>query len=112
MSILISVLKDELDRNHRAQHAYQKELALYPKGSLVIKKRKSMDYFYLAYRDASNRIKTDYIGNVQNPKVKQLQQQIQKRQEIIEILKVLKHDEGLIRRMLKQGGTESEGVSR
>jgi hypothetical protein len=71
-----------------------------------------MDYFYLAYRDASNRIKTDYIGNVQNPKVKQLQQQIQKRQEIIEILKVLKHDEGLIRRMLKQGGTESEGVSR
>ena len=101
MTILVSVIKDELDRNLRAQAAYLKELSQFPQGSLITKQRKSIDYVYLAYRDATNRVRTDYIGKQDNPKVKQLQQQIKKRQEVIAILKELKQNELLIRKMLK-----------
>jgi hypothetical protein len=101
MSIIISVLNDELDRNQRTQLAYQKELSQYFKGSLVVKKRKSIDYFYLAYRDSKGQIKTDYIGNIQSIKVNEVQQQIQKRKEILSILKDLKKDELTLRKMLR-----------
>jgi hypothetical protein len=103
MSIIISVLKDELDRNQRAQLAYRKELSQYFKGSLVIKKRNSINYFYLAYRDDLNRVKTDYIGNENNFKVEELRQQIKKRKEIASVLKALKKDEVSINRMLSHG---------
>jgi hypothetical protein len=102
MSIIISVLIDELDRNQRAQLAYQKELSHYFKGSLVVKKRKSVDYVYLAYRDSANQVKTDYIGNAQSIKVNEVRQQIKKRKEILSILKDLKKDELALRKMLKQ----------
>lgn len=103
MSIIISVLKDELDRNQRSQLAYKKELGRYFKGALIVKKRRSISYYYLAYRDASNHVKTDYIGNMENSKVNDLMEQIKKRKEIISILKELKKDEMSIKRMLKNG---------
>ena len=109
MSILISVIKDELDRNLRAQAAYRRELSQYPEGSLVIKTRKSIQYFYLAYRNALNQVKTDYVGNAQNPKVKQLQQQIKKRNEILLLLKAMQKEELQMRKMLKKHRENPEG---
>jgi hypothetical protein len=102
MSILISVINDELDRNLRAQVAYRRELSQYPEGSVVVKTRKSIPYFYLAYRDSSNHVRTDYIGNAQNPKVKLLQQQILKRKELLSALKKMQKEELQMRKMLKK----------
>lgn len=104
MSILISVIKDELERNLRAQVAYQRELSQYPEGSVVIKTRKSIPYFYLAYRDSSNHVRTDYIGNAQNPKVKLLQHQILKRKELLSALRKMQKEELQLRKMLKRYG--------
>lgn len=101
MSIIISVLQDELDRNQRAQLAYQKELNQYSKGSLISKKRRSINYFYLAYRDSMNHVKTDYLGNEENSKVKEIREQIKKRKEILLILKDLKKEEMNIKKMMK-----------
>lgn len=103
MTIIISVLKDELVRNQRAQLAYEKELSHYFKGALIVKKRRSISYYYLAYRDDLNRVKTDYIGNHENIKVNDIKKQIEKRKEIISILKELKKDEKSIKKMLKNG---------
>jgi hypothetical protein len=101
MSIITSVLNDELDRNQRAQLAYQNELSQYFKGSLVVKRRRNIHYYYLAYRDSMNRVKTDYIGNEENSKVNEVRQQIQKRKETLSILRELKKEEATIRKMLK-----------
>lgn len=109
MTILVSVIQDELDRNLRAQAAYRKELSQYPQGSLVFKNRKSIRYVYLAYRDKSNQVRTDYVGNESSPKVKQLQQQIMKRKEIVLLLKRMEKDELQMRKMLKKYGESSKG---
>lgn len=101
MSIIISVLQDELDRNQRAQLAYQKELNQYSKGSLISKKRRSINYFYLAYRDSMNHVKTDYIGSDENSRVNEIRAQIKKRKEIKAILKELKKEETNIKKMLR-----------
>lgn len=108
MSILVSVIQDELDRNLRAQAAYRRELSQYPEGSLIIKNRKSIRYVYLAYRNALNQVKTDYIGNEQNPKVKLLQQQILKRKELLSALKKMQKEELQMRKMLKKYGSNPD----
>jgi hypothetical protein len=108
MTILVSVIQDELDRSLRTQAAYRRELSQYPQGSLVFKNRKSIRYVYLAYRDDSNRVKTDYIGNERNPKVKLLQQQIRKRKEIVLLLKQMEKDEIQMRKILKRSEVSSD----
>jgi hypothetical protein len=101
MSIIFSILKDELDRNQRMQIANQKELILYSKGCLVAKKRKLKTYYYLAFRNENNQIKTEYIGLENNPKVKELREHIEKRKEIISTLKSLSSEEEKIRKMMR-----------
>lgn len=101
MSIISSILNDELERNHRMQKAYLREISQYPKGSLVIKKRNSVEYFYLAYRDSQNHVKTDYIGLKENARIIELQHQIEKRKEILIILKKLNSEECRLIKMLK-----------
>jgi len=101
MSIIISVLNDELDRNRRTQEAYKEELDKYSKGSIVLKKRRNVDYLYLAYRDSLNKIKTDYIGSSNHPRVNEIKEQLCKRSEIVEILKKLKIEESKIKKMIK-----------
>jgi hypothetical protein len=101
MSILLSILEDELDRNLRTQAAYTLELSQYPKGSLIEKKRNSRIYYYLAFRNEDNQIKTDYIGTENSPKVNELRESIKKRKEIISILKKLEIEEEEIRKIIK-----------
>jgi len=101
MSILLSVLNDELDRNQRTQEAYRKEFAHYPKGSLVEKKRNNRVYYYLAFRNELNQIKTNYVGSESSPKVKEIKDHIEKRREIASILRNLVIEEEEIRKMIK-----------
>ena len=102
MSIISSILNDELERNRRMQQAYIREISQYPKGSLVIKKRNSVEYFYLAYRDSLNHVKTDYIGPKESSKIIELTHQIEKRKGILVILKKLNSEECRLVQMLKQ----------
>lgn len=101
MSILLSILKDELERNQRIQKAYGNELQQYPKGSLVKKKRNNKNYIYLAFRNEANQIKTNYIGPEDSSKVKVIMEHIKKRKEILMILKKLVIEENEIRKMMR-----------
>ncbi|NTW96608.1 MAG: hypothetical protein HGB31_08325 [Erysipelotrichaceae bacterium] len=101
MSILFSILEDELNRNLRTQAAYTLELSQYQKGSLIEKKRNNKIYYYLAFRNELNQIKTNYVGSENSPKVNETKEHIKKRKEIISILKKLVIEEVEIRKMLR-----------
>ena len=79
MSILLSILEDELNRNLRTQVAYSLELSQYQKGSLIEKRRNNKIYYYLAYRNELNQIKTNYVGSENSPKVNETKEYIKKR---------------------------------
>ena len=49
--IIKSVLKEELANSLRMKERYEQELAKLPKGSLVKRRIKGHEYFYLIYRD-------------------------------------------------------------
>ena len=59
---LKGILEEELDNAVRLKKRYQKELSALPKGSLIRKKIKGHDYFYLVYRDEQNKVCFDYLG--------------------------------------------------
>lgn len=101
MSIINSILKDELERNLRMQSAYKDELLKYQKGSLTIKKRGEFIYFYLGFRDENNKVKSKYIGAGSKVKIDNIRESLEKRDEISEILKKLHIEEVKLRKIIE-----------
>src|SRR3989338_7817961 len=69
MGPIKGVLKEELSNSLRMKKGYEKELAKLPKGSLVKKKIKGHDYYYLVIRDAGKG-KFVYKGKVSDAEIK------------------------------------------
>lgn len=63
MGVIKGVLKEELANSLRLKKGYEKELVDLPKGSLVKKKRKGHDYYYLLLRE-KGKVKSIYKGKV------------------------------------------------
>jgi len=59
--IIKSVLREELQNSLRMKKQYEKELAKLPKGSLVKRKIKGHEYYYLIYRE-NGKFKSIYKG--------------------------------------------------
>jgi len=59
--VIKSVLREELENSTRMKDRYQKELAKLPKGSLVKRKIKGHEYYYLVYRE-NGKFKSIYKG--------------------------------------------------
>lgn len=59
--IIKSVLKEELANSCRMKRRYEQDLAKLPKGSLVRRKIKGREYYYLVYREGV-KVKSDYMG--------------------------------------------------
>ena len=55
------VLKEELDNSIRMQKRYEEELSKLPSGSLIKKKIKGHDYYYIVLREDGN-VKFIYQG--------------------------------------------------
>ena len=51
MPVIKSVLKEELENSLRMKSDYERELAKLPKGSLIKKRIKGHEYYYLVFRD-------------------------------------------------------------
>ncbi len=56
-----SVLREELDNSLRMQERYEQELSKLPKGSLVKRRIKGHDYYYLVYRE-DGKVRSIYQG--------------------------------------------------
>ncbi len=59
--IIKSVLREELQNSLRMKKQYEKELAKLPQGSLVKRKIKGHEYYYLIYRE-NGKFKSVYKG--------------------------------------------------
>ena len=60
MSILSEILKEEYDRLNATIFSYQELVDNLPRGSIVSKKIKGIDYSYLQWRE-KNKVKSIYI---------------------------------------------------
>lgn len=67
------VLKEELSNSLRMKKGYERELAKLPKGSLVKKRIKGHDYYYLLVREGS-KVKFVYKGKVSEAELKKYQE--------------------------------------
>ena len=63
MKVLKGVLKEELANSLQMQKNYERELAKLPKGSLIKKKIRGCEYFYVVCRDGG-KVKFIYKGKV------------------------------------------------
>lgn len=61
MEVIKSVLKEELANSLSMKESYEKELAKLPKGSLIKKKVKGHEYYYLVVRE-NGKVKFIYKG--------------------------------------------------
>lgn len=69
MGVIKGVLKEELGNSLRMQDSYERELKKLPKGSLVKKRIKGQEYYYLIFRE-DGKVRFVYKGKVQENEVK------------------------------------------
>lgn len=90
MTIATQIIEKELERNGRMIKEYENELLELPKGKLTIKNINSHSYYYLKYRNGE-KIITKYVGK-DNCDVSELNDQLDKRKHVEEMLKRLKSE--------------------
>ena len=88
MSLLKQIVSEEKARIEKMILDYEDELAPLPKGTMVCKKVKNKQYYYLQFREGKKTIST-YVGNDED-KVAELKEQISRRKHIEAMLKMLK----------------------
>jgi hypothetical protein len=69
MGVIKGVLREELENSVRMKKNYERELAKLPKGSLVKKKVKDHEYYYLLLRQ-KGKVKFIYRGKVPDAEIK------------------------------------------
>jgi len=87
-TVVYGMLEEEKRRNLDMQEAYRQEVTSLPKGSIVVKNIAGNDYYYLKYRQ-DNKIRTDYLGKDEKA-VKKIRREIEKRKQLLEVLKRLR----------------------
>lgn len=97
MSILMSVLEEELDRLDRQEAVYQAELQDLPKGYISKKNIRGKESYYLQYRDGA-KIKSQYVSSADLPA---LEEQIRRRKQLEASLRRVKEDRKKLRKVLK-----------
>lgn len=69
MGVIKGVLKEELKNSLQMKKDYERELAKLPKGSLIKKKIKGKEYYYLVAR-IDGKVKFTYKGKVSKEEIK------------------------------------------
>jgi len=68
MGVIKGVLKEELENSLQMKKDYERELAKLPKGSLVKKKIKGHEYYYLILRE-DGKVKFIYKGKLSKEEI-------------------------------------------
>jgi len=72
MGAIKGVLKEELENSIRMEEDYEKQLAKLPRGSLIKKRIKGHEYYYLLLREAG-KVRFIYKGKVAPGEIKKYQ---------------------------------------
>ncbi len=73
MNVIKSVLKEELANSQAMKKDYERELARLPKGSLVKKKIKGREYYYLVVRK-NGKVRFTYKGKLCDKEIEKYEQ--------------------------------------
>ena len=81
MVVIEGVLREELQRLHDMEKAYEEKLASLPKGTLQERQISGREYVYLKFRDEGGKVVQKYIGARESEQVKLVRRQIEMRQK-------------------------------
>ncbi|MFH0838778.1 MAG: hypothetical protein V1893_01145 [Candidatus Omnitrophota bacterium] len=104
MGVIKGVLKEELENSQRMKNDYEKELAKLPKGSLIKKKVKGHEYYYLLLRE-KGKVKFIYKGKVSDEEIKKYKEIKEYRAKYRKLLSQVKKQIRFLRSTLR--GKES-----
>lgn len=104
MGVIKGVLREELNNSLRMRGAYEKELARLPKGSLVKKKVKGHEYYYLLLRE-KGKVKLIYKGKVSDQEINKYKRAKEYRAKYRKLLSKVKKQIRFLRSTLR--GKES-----
>ncbi len=104
MGVIKGVLKEELENSLRMKSDYERELAKLPKGSLIKKKVKGHEYYYLLLRD-KGKVRFIYKGRVSNEEIKKYKEAKEYRAKYRKLLSQVKKQIRFLRSTLR--GKES-----
>ena len=104
MGVIKGVLKEELENSLRMKKGYERELAKLPKGSLIKKKVKGHEYYYLLLRE-KGKVKFIYKGKVSEEEIKKYKEAKKYRAKYRKLLSQVKKQIRFLRSTLR--GKES-----
>ena len=104
MGVIKGVLKEELDNSIQMQKDYEKELSKLPKGSLIKKRIKGHEYYYLVIREGG-KVKFIYKGKVSKEEIKKYREAQKYRAKYRKLLSQVKKQIKFLRSTLR--GKES-----
>lgn len=104
MGVIKGVLKEELENSIRMKSDYERELAKLPKGSLIKKKVKGHEYYYILLRDMG-KVKFVYKGKVSDEEIKKYKEAKEYRAKYRKLLSQVKKQIRFLRSVLR--GKES-----
>lgn len=99
-SVIAGVLTEELERNEKILIRYYEELSKLPKGSLMLRKVNDREYYYLKYRD-DGKVVSKYLGPKDRVNIEEVKKAINKRKEMVTVIKRLEDEKKEISKMLK-----------
>ena len=100
MKIIKGVLKEELDNSLRMQKNYERELSKLPKGSLIKKRIKGHDYYYLVLRQ-HGKVKFIYKGSIPDDSFQKYRQAKEYRAKYRKLLSEVKKQVKFLRSTLR-----------
>ena len=89
MKVIKSVLEEELANSLAMKKDYERELAKLPKGSLVKKKIKGHEYYYLEVRD-KGKVRFVYKGKLSDKEIEKYKQAKEYRAKYRKLLSQIK----------------------
>lgn len=104
MGVIKGVLKEELENSIRMKSDYERELAKLPKGSLIKKKVKGHEYYYLLSRE-KGKVRFIYKGKVPDEEIKKYREVKEYRAKYRKLLSQVKKQIRFLRGTLR--GKES-----
>ncbi|HBG64770.1 MAG TPA: hypothetical protein DDX16_11155 [Candidatus Omnitrophica bacterium] len=104
MGVIKGVLKEELENSIRMKSDYERELAKLPKGSLIKKKVKGHEYYYLLLRE-KGKVRFIYKGKVSDEEIKKYKEAKEYRAKYRKLLSQVKKQIRFLRSTLR--GKES-----
>jgi hypothetical protein len=100
MGVIKGVLKEELENSLQMRKDYERELAKLPKGSLVKKKIKGHEYYYLLLRERG-KVKFIYKGKLSEEEIKEYREAKELRAKYRKLLSQVKKQIKFLRSALR-----------